>query len=209
VFDRKPEAMAATESGTYRVFESDRGDDGWLLVEKGTEEPIYVRGSDYESPLAETVADLRPGYLVNATLEWPPEGDPAFADLAVRTETLFEFVDGVPDIFEQAETTFEQGRQEGMPIHSNVTYSTDGDPNGVLYTFAKQDGEKDIFAEFRDGRMTLEPMIDRLGEGGEDPPYEVFVIRPEDTLFIVVYLTLDEGGLLPNTIRDEYGCPRP
>jgi hypothetical protein len=200
--------MAATESGTYRVFESDRGDEEWLLVEKGTEEPIYVQAAGYEGPLAETVADLEPGYLVDATLEWPPDGDPRFADIEIQTRTLFEFIDGVPDIFEQAETTFEEGKHEHMPIASNVTYSTDGEANGVIYTFAKQEGEKNIFEEFRDGRMTLEPMIDRLGEGGEEPPYEVFVIRPEDTLFHVVYLTLEKDGLLANTVRDEYDCPR-
>ncbi|MFB6179842.1 MAG: DUF6663 family protein [Halorientalis sp.] len=201
--------MAATESGTYRVFESDRGGEELLLVEKGHEEPIYVQASGYYEPLQSTVQELQAGYLVSATLAWSGEGDPSFAELEIETRTLFAFVDDISDIFEQAKETFEQGKREQMPIYSNVTYGTDGQPNGVLYTFAKQTDEKDIFAEFQTGRMTLEPMIDKLSEGGEDPPYEVFVIRPESTMFLVVYLTLEKGGLLADTIRDEYDCPRP
>ena len=206
--------MAATESGTYRVFESDREREGsdvgdeWLLVKKGEQEPTYVQASGYYEPLQSTVQELEPGYLVEATLAWSGEGDPSFAELSIETRTLVEFVDGVPDIFEQAKETFEQGKREHMPIYSNVTYDTDGGANGVLYTFAKQNGEKDIFTEFQDGRMTLEPMIDKLGDGDEEPPFEVFVIRPEETKFLVVYLTLEKDGLLANTIRDEYDCPR-
>jgi len=201
--------MAATESGIYRVFESDRGGEELLLVEKGEEQPIYVQASGYYEPLESTVAELEPGYLVEATLAWSGDDDPSFAELSIETRTLFEFVDGVPEIFQQAKETFEQGKQERMPIYSNVTYGTDGDANGVIYTFAKQADEKDIFAEFKDGRMTLEPMIDKLGDGDEEPPFEVFVIRPESTQFLVVYLTLEKDGLLANTIRDEYDCPRP
>lgn len=201
--------MAATESGTYRVFESDRGGEELLLVEKGDEEPIYVQTSGYYEPLQSTVQELEPGYLVDATLAWSGEGDPSFAELDIEARTLFEFVDGVPDIFEQAKETFEEGKREGMPIYSNVTYGTDSEANGVIYTFAKQGDEKDIFAEFQDGRMTLEPMIDKLGDGDEEPPFEVFVIRPESTQFLVVYLVLEKDGLLANTIRDEYDCPRP
>ena len=201
--------MAATESGTYRVFESDRGGEELLLVEKGEEQPIYVQASGYYEPLESTVAALEPGYLVEATLAWSGDDDPSFAELSIETRTLFEFVDGVPDIFKQAKETFEQGKQERMPIYSNVTYGTDGDANGVIYTFAKQADEKDIFAEFQDGRMTLEPMIDKLNDGGQEPPYEVFVIRPEEEMFLVVYLVLEKDGLLASTIRDEYDCPRP
>jgi hypothetical protein len=200
--------MAPTESGTYRVLEHDRGGPELLVVEVGTEEPIYVQGSGYEEPLASTVEELRPGYRVAATIEWAAEGRPFFTECTIGTRTLFEFVDGTPDIYEQARETFEEGVHERMPIHSNVTYSTDGDPNGVLYTVAKQDGETDIFAEFRSGRMTLEPMIDKLRDGGEEPPFEVFVVRPESEPFVVVQLTLQKGGLLADTIRDEYDCPR-
>lgn len=206
---RLPAGMPRTESGTYRVYESDHGDDEWLLVETGGEEPIYVRAEGYDDPLQSAVDDLEPGYLVAATLDWGDDDGPAFADLAVETRTLFEFVDGTPDIFDQAERTFEEARREHTPVASNVTYDTDGQANGVVYTVAKQRGEQDVFEGFRTGRMTLEPMIDKLGDGDAEPPYEVFVIRPEREPFVVVYLTLEKGGLLPNTLRDEYDCPRP
>lgn len=201
--------MAATESGTYRVFESDRGDSELLLVERDAEEPTYVRADGYDEPLASTVAELRPGYLVDATLDWGTDGPPAFADLEIRTRTLFAFVDGTPDIFEHARETFEEGKREHMPIGSNVTYGTDGEANGVIYTVAKQRGEQDVFADLSTGRMTMEPMIEKLRDGDAAPPYEVFVIRPADEPFVVVYLALEKGGLLADTIRDEYDCPRP
>lgn len=200
--------MPATESGTYRVLPGTRGDDELTLLERGIEEPIYVRATGYDDALQTTVDDLRPGNLIAATVEWPAEGTPALTGVTVETETVFEFVDDADHVFEQAEQTFQQGVREQMAISANTTYSTDGDPNGALYTFAKQDGEKDIFAELRDGRMTLEPMLDRLGDGDAEPPYEVFVIRPVDARFIIVFLTVDPGGLLPNTIRDEYDLPR-
>lgn len=201
--------MAATESGQYRVIAHDRGGDTLVLVEKGRQQPTVVQTSGYYEPLQSTVKSLQPGYLVEATLAWSGDEDPSFAELEVLRRTLFAFVDGVPDIFEQAKETFEQGKAEQMPIYSNVTYDTDGEANGVLYTFVKQDDEKDIFAEFANGRMTLEPMIDKLADGGREPPYEVFVIRPESTDFIVVYLALEKEGLLANTLREEYNCPRP
>lgn len=200
--------MATTETGTYRVFDSDRGDGEWLLVETDSEEPVYVTKSGYDDSLRAAVDALHPGYLVTADLDWTGEPSPTFADVTVETRTLFEFVE-CEEIFEQAKEVFEEGRREQMPIASNVTYDTDGEENGALYTVAKQRDEKDVFADFATGRMTLEPMIRKLGDGGEEPPYEVFVIRPEKAPFVVVFLTLEKGGLLANTIRDEYGCPRP
>ena len=41
-----------------------------------------------------------------------------------------------------------------------------------------------------------------------DPPHEVFVIRPVEEPFVVVYLALDRESLLADTIRDEFDCPR-
>ncbi|MFB6164562.1 MAG: DUF6663 family protein [Haloarculaceae archaeon] len=200
--------MAATESGTYRVFESDRDGPDLLLVERGSEEPLSVRTEGYDEPLASTVAGLRPGNLIDATLSWGAEGPPAFAEVDVRTETLFAFVDGVPDVFEEARTTFEQGKREHMPIYSNVTYDPDGEPNGAIYTVAKQQGETDVFADLSTGRLTMEPMLEKLGEGGAEPPYEAFVLRPVDDPFVVVYFVLEKGGQLAETMRREYDCPR-
>ena len=208
--DRLPPAMPATESGTYRVLPGspETGTGDLTLLERGTEEPIFVRADGYDDDLQATVDDLGPGNLIAATVEWPAEGRPVLTEVTVETETVFEFVDDADHVFEQAERTFEQGLREQTPIAANTTYSTDGEPNGALYTFAKQDGEKDIFAELRDGRMTLEPMIDRLGDGDAEPPYEVFVIRPVEARFVIVFLTVEPESLLPNTIRDEYDRPR-
>jgi len=200
--------MAATETGTYRVYGSDRAAGGLVFVERDGGDPVEVRTGGYPVPLGSTVDALRPGYLVEATLDWG-ESPAAITDLEIRSRTLLAVADGVPDIFEKAEDTFREARMEGMPVFSTVTYDTDGDPNGALYTVAKQPGERDLFAEFRDGRSTLEPMIDKLSEGGAEPPYEIFLIRPEPTPFFVVYLAIEKDGLLANTLRDEYGPPRP
>jgi len=200
--------MAATESGTYRVLPGPGGAEERTLLEVGTEEPIRVRADGYEDPLQATVDDLDPGNLVDATVEWPAEGTPGFAAVTVESETLFEFVDDADHVFERAERTFERGKRERSAIASTVTYGTDGDPNGALYTVAKQGGETDLFEEFRDGRKTLEPLIEKLADGGADPPHEVFVIRPLEEPFVVVFLAIDRGGLLADTIRDEYDCPR-
>ena len=200
--------MTRTESGTYRVFESDRGE-SIRLVERGTEEPITVRADGYDDSLQSTVDGLRPGYLVAATLDWAGDDGPVFADLSVERTTLFVFVDGTPDIFDQAERTFQQRTRDREPIASDVTHGTDSEANGVVYTVAKQRGERDVFDSFRTGRMTIEPMLDKLEDGGAEPPYEVFVIRPETHPFVALYFTLQKDGLLANTLRDEYDCPRP
>jgi len=201
--------MPARESGTYRVLPGAPDTEGLVVLERWSEDPVTVRTDGYDDPRSSTVADLEPGNLVEATLEWPTEGRPRFGDLSVASRTLLVFVDDADHVFEKAQETFEAGRRERAPIASTVTYTTDGQPNGALYTVTKQGGGTDVFAEFRDGRRTLEPMVDKLGEGGAEPPYEVFVIRPVDEPFLVVYLAFDRGGLLANTIRDEFDCPRP
>jgi hypothetical protein len=200
--------MPATESGTYRVLPGQPDGEGLVLLERWSEDPVSVRTDGYEEPLAAAVAELDPGNLVEASLAWPPEGPPAVTELSVATRTLFAFVDGADHVFEKASETFESGRRERAAIASTTTFTTDGEPNGALYTIAKQGGGTDIFAQFRDGRRTLEPMVEKLGEGGAEPPHEVFVIRPVEEPFVVVYLAIDRDGLLAETVRDEFDCPR-
>lgn len=200
--------MPATESGRYRVLPGCPDSDGITLLERWSEEPVSVRTGGYDEPLGSAVGELRAGNLVDATIEWPPAGTPTVGELSVVTRTLFEFVGDADHVFEKAEETFAEGQRERVPIASTVTYTTDGEANGALYTIAEQGGGTDIFAQFRDGRRTLEPMVDKLGEGGAEPPYEVFVVRPVEEPFVVVYLTIQKGGLLANTIRDEFDCPR-
>jgi hypothetical protein len=201
--------MPATESGTYRVLPGPPDSDGVTLLERWSEEPVTVRAAGYGDPLASTVAGLDPGNLVEVTLDWPAEGRPALSELSVVSETLFAFVGDADHVFEKAEETFREGQRDHAAIASTVTYDTDGQPNGALYTIAKQRGGTDVFAEFRDGRRTLEPMVEKLGEGGAEPPYEVFVVRPVKERFVVVYLAIEAGGLLADTVREEFDCPRP
>ena len=186
--------MQPTTSGTFRVFPG-RDETEWLLVELGTQDPTYVP--------REGAGEVEPGYRVTADIVWSDDGDPQVADLDVETTTRLSFA-RTPDIFDEAQSVWQAARQQEAAIYPQTTYDTDGEVNGVIYVFAEQDGEKDVFAEFQDGRMTLEPLIDRLGEGGVDPPYEVFVLDPQGEPFVVVYLALEKGGLLANTVRDEY-----
>jgi hypothetical protein len=194
--------MEPTTAGRFRVFEG-RTADELLLVDVETDDPTYVPTTGYESEIAEIVASLDPGNLVDATLSWP-DGDPVFAEVGVATRTAFSFVDGTDEMFEAAESTFQAARASGEPMASRVTHDTDGDPNGVIYTIAKQSGERDIFDEIRSGMLTLEPFVQRLRDGGANPPFEVFVIRPTTEPFVVVYLVMETGGLLAETIRDTY-----
>lgn len=191
--------MQVTTNGTFRVLESTREEGELLLLDVASYDPTYVA-------VDAAVADLKPGYTIEATVEWE-EGTPRVTDVSVLTETLFEFVDGVTNIFEAAQDTWQEGESMGEGMNSTVTYSTDNEANGVVYTFAKQAGERDIFSEFRDGITPLEPLVERL-EQQSSPPYEVFVLNPEVEPFVVVYLCLDKGGMLANTVRDTYDCPR-
>jgi hypothetical protein len=194
--------MQPTTSGTYRVLDSTRGPDELLLLDVESQDPTYVTTAGYEGDLAETVAAVEPGNRIDAALSWD-DGAPRFTELAIDTRTTIAFVDGATDIFEVARETWKEARREGEAMNSRVTQDTDGEENGVVYTFAEQAGQRDLYGEFRDGVTPLEPLIDRLGEGAE-PPYAVFVIRPAEHPFVLVALALDRDGLFTETIRDTY-----
>lgn len=194
--------MQPTTSGTYRVLDSTRGPDELLLLDVDTQDPTYVTTAGYDGDLADRVGELEPGNRIDATLSWDDDA-PRFADLAIDTRTTIEFVDGATDIFEVARETWTEARREGEAMNSRVLRSTDGEENGVVYTFAEQAGQRDLYGEFRDGVTPLEPLIDRLGEGVE-PPYGAFVIRPAEHPFVLVALALDRDGLLAETMRDTY-----
>ena len=193
--------MQPTTSGTFRVLPG-REDGEWLFLDVASAGPTYLPKTGHD---ADGVADLEPGYRVDATVEW--RDDPVVVDLGVRDRTLFEFVDGADTVFEAAQETWRDALADNTGMNADVTYGTDGDANGVVYTFAEQGGERDLFAEFRDGVRPLDPLVARLAEG-ENPPFEVFVIRPAAEPFVIVYLTIEKEGLLANTVRDTYDCPR-
>ena len=194
--------MHQTTTGTYRVLESPRAPDELLLLDTETQDPTYITTAGYEGNLTEQVADLEPGNRITATLSWA-EGTPRFSAVEVETHTTVEFVDDATGIFEAARETWEEARREGAAMNSRVTKDTDGEANGVVYTFAKQSGQRDLYEEFRDGVTPLEPLIDRLTESA-DPPFAVFVIRPVEEPFVLVVLALDAEGLFADTVRDTY-----
>jgi hypothetical protein len=184
----------------YRVLASLRADEEWLLLEPGSADPAYVASEGYEEPLADRVADLQPGNLVAAELSFAGER-PRFADLEMLERTRFAFARGADPLFQAARECWEATRSAGEAMGSRLTRDTDGAVNGVVYTFAEQPGERDLFAEFRDGIRPLEPLLERIE--GADPPYELFVLDPPEPC-VVVCIALQREGLLATTLRDTY-----
>ncbi|MFB6136041.1 MAG: DUF6663 family protein [Halobacteriaceae archaeon] len=197
--------MSPETRDAYRVLASPRDAGELLLLDRDSFDPTYVPTAGYDGDLAEQVSALRPGYVVGAELDWE-DGDPRFAAVEVVERTLFEFVEGASPMFEAALDTWSEAKREGVAVNSRVTRDTDARPNGALYTFAEQSGAADLFAEFRDGERPLDPLLDRVEA---DPPHEVFVMRPAQGEFVLVYIVLEKGSLLADTVRDTYDCPRP
>jgi hypothetical protein len=206
--------MDLTTTGRYRVLDRRPDEAELLLVETsassdGEYEPVAVDAGGYDDGLAATVDDLRSGYLVTATLDWATDGTARFESVTVDRRTLYEFVDGATGIFEAARETWQEAAAGNEAMNSRVTRNTDGAPNGVVYVFAKQSGARDLFEEFRTGVVPIEPLVARVDEGrDEDTPREVFVMRPADEPFVLVYVVFSKGGLLADTVRDTYDCPR-
>ena len=217
--------MEQTTRGTFRVLESTRGDDEWLLLDVESGDPTYVPATGYEGELAETAASLEPGNRVEADLGWT-DGRARFVALAVVTATRFHFVRTTEPLFEAAQRCWRDAVEHGEGMNSRVTYGTDGEPNGVVYTFAEQPGQRDLFEEFRDGGKPLEPLLVRAaggrdaldgdGEGDADerdapadtdhpdPPFETFVLVHPEHPFVTVYIVFDPAGFLAETVRDTY-----
>ncbi|WP_311173113.1 DUF6663 family protein [Halobellus ordinarius] len=221
-----------TTSGRYRVLGRPRDPAELLLVtvdgsdagvdgerpggadssETDAEEafaPVYVDTTGYSGGSAETIDDLHAGALVEVTLSWP-DGEPRFETVDIVAETTFEFYDGVTGIFEAAKETWMLAEAENEGMNSRVTKSTDGDPNGALYVFAKQSGARDLFEEFRTGVTPLDPLVRRVDDAESLPPEReqpraVFVLRPADEPFLVVYVVFRRDGMLAETMRSTYG----
>ncbi len=185
--------MQPITEGTFRVL-AGRSDDEWLLLEVESADPTYV-------PASSAGADLAVGNLIEATLRW--DGTPAIVDCTIREPTRFRFVRTDEPVFQAAQACFEEARSAGEGMNSRVTYSTDNEPNGVVYTFASQPGQRDLFSEFRDGETPLEPLVARTAESAE-PPFSVWILAPREP-FVVVYIVLDPGGILEETMVETYG----
>lgn len=175
-------------------------------------DPVYVDTSGYEGDLADAVDALEAGALVDATLAWT-DGEPRFEGVEVVAATTFEFYDGVTGVFEAAKRTWSVAEADNAAMHGRVTRDTDGEPNGALYVFAKQSGARDLFEEFRTGITPLDPLLRRVDRGESVPPESekpraVFVLRPAEEPFLVVYVVFRRDGVLAETVRSTYGASK-
>ncbi|OYR57746.1 DUF6663 family protein [Halorubrum halodurans] len=167
-------------------------------------DPLYATATGYEGEIADRVADLEPGAVVDATLAWE-DGTARFAEVTTVRESRFRFADGIDGMFEAAVDAWQGIRAEGEAVGSVTTRSTDGEPNGALYLFADAPGT-DTFEELRAARIPVEPLVDRVNETrGDDAPREVFVLRPAAHDFVAVYVVFERDGVLARTVRDTYG----
>jgi len=211
--------MEPTTTGRFRVL--DRRPDGRLLLVDLDEAVAAVADDDPEADLqplaavppeaddklAETVRSLKPGYGVTASLSWD-DSEAQFVDCAVDDRTWIQYADGVSGLFEVAQETWYDAQMAGDAINSRTTYSTDNEPNGVVYTFAKQTPPRDLFEEFRTGATPIEPLIQRVeAERDDDGERAVFVMNPVDEEFVLVYIVFRKDGMLASTVRDTYGLP--
>jgi hypothetical protein len=191
-----PADVTPRPEGPFRVLQG-RDDDEWLLLDVESADPTYVAREALPD-------DVEVGNRVEADISW--DGDePVVESAAVDTETTFAFVRTGEPIFEAAQNCFEAARADGEAMNSRVTYNTDSEANGIVYTFADQPGSQDLLVEFRDGHKPLEPLVARAAHHeAVDPPFSVFVIDPEEP-FVVVYVVFRRDGVLAETIRSTYG----
>lgn len=186
----------------YRVLRPPIDGEG-VVLDRSTLEPVRIAASGHDAP----VGDLRPGYLVDADLDWTSDR-PTVDTVAVDRPTLYTFADDAEPIFEAAAETWTEAQRAGEGMGSRVTRNTDNQVNGVLYTFADPPGT-DRFEEFRSGRRPIDPLLDRVHESRDIEPREVLVLRPADGEFVVVTITLNKGGQFADTMRETYDVPRP
>lgn len=184
--------MTRHTEGPFRVL-AGRNDDEWLLLDVNSADPAYLPRS--------ALPDAETGNVVDGDLRWDGE-EPTLREPAIERRTRFRFRRTDEEMFEAARSCFETAREEGEAMNSRVTYDTDRNPNGIVYTFAEQPGEQDLFAEFRDGTKPLEPLLARAADGTE-PPFSVWILSPEAP-FVAVYIVLGPDSLLERTMRDTY-----
>lgn len=187
--------MYPTTAGTFRVL-TGRDPSEWLLLEVERADPTYIP--------SRAVPDVRAGNRIDATLRWIDD-TPDVEEYTVVEPTRLRFRRTEEPIFQAAQECFEAARSDGAALNSRVTFDTDRDPNGVVYTFAEQPGRRDIYEEFQDGTTPLEPLLERAARSNTaEPPFSVWVLDPIEP-FVVVYVVLDPDGLLDETMGDTYG----
>lgn len=191
-----------TDEGGYRVLPP--ADEAGIprLLDRETFEPVSLASGGHEA----SVGDLRPGYLVDADLDWSRPAA-TVRSLTLRRPTLYAFADSVEPMFELARETWRDARSAGEAMDSRIARNTDGETVGAVYVFA-EGGDRGRLEEFRDGSRPLEPLVDRANEDGA-APREAFVLRPTEGTFTAVAVALRKGGQFPDTLRDTYDLPRP
>ena len=180
--------------------------DSLRLLGRESYEPVRVARKGHDAP----VSDLRPGYLVDADIDWSGDA-PTVAEFEVVRPTLYTYLPDIEPVFEVARDLWDEAQANGEGIGSCVTRNTDNEVNGAVYVFANS-GPTSRFNEFHDGSRPLEPLVDRINDRDDDgpTPREVFVCRPAaTTAFVVVTIALEKAGLFADTIRDTYDCPMP
>lgn len=190
------------EATRYRVLPGPTAGQ-FRLLDRETYEPVVLASEGHDAP----VADLRPGYLVDADLDWSTS-DPTVADLSLVRPTLYAFADRVDPMFEAARETWDAAQASGEAMDAQVLRNTDNEPIGVVYVFAES-GDRGRFEEFREGARPLEPLVDRLNDREGTAPREVFVVRALAGEFTAVAVARNKGGLFADTMRDTYDCERP
>lgn len=179
------------DTGWYRVLDNRDQPDRTYLVDAETGEVASVAST--------ASATLQPGYLVQGVIDWTT--DPPHVDVAsVGSRTRFSFVRTAEPLFRAARECWAEAEQSGSGMNARVTYGSDAEPNGVVYTFASR--ARDRFAEFADGRRPLDPLLEQIER--IEPPYDVFVIGPHEEPFVVVCIALERDGLLAETVRETY-----
>jgi hypothetical protein len=186
---RSYRVLAAPEAGRLR------------LLDRETYDAVVTASEGHDV----SVEEVRPGYLVDADLDWSTS-EPTIRSLSVRRPTLYAFADDIEPVFDVAQDAWSEARLAGDSMNSRVTRNTDNEVNGVLYVFA-EDGT--TFESFRDGERPLEPLVDRVNEQEGESPREVFVLRPASREFVVVTIALRKGGQFADTLRETYERPRP
>ncbi|XVH30382.1 DUF6663 family protein [Haloferacaceae archaeon DSL9] len=208
--------MAPTTTGRYRVLDRLTDQTAVRLVDlDDAEAAIESRAeTDALAPLVvacdETaLADLDPGNEIRATIEWD-EGDATLVEYETVGRTRFYYADGVTGLFEAARDAWRDAAAANEGMNARVTRNTDGDPNGVLYVFAKQPAPQDVFSDIREGSLPIEPLVQRVeADREDDTDRAVFVFDPADESFVLVYIVFRRDGMLADTVRDTYDIGTP
>jgi hypothetical protein len=208
-----------TTEGRYRVYPGPEPDT-WRLRDVDDGEPLVasaggtetVTGTDDADPGTDEAASggaetpLHAGALVVATLSWT-DGEATVERAEPVTATRFHFVAGAETVPEIAEDLLADLRRAGEPVVSETTRDTDNRPNGAVYLIAEQGGERDVFAALRRGAMTVEPFVERLQDGGADPPHAAVLVDFATEPAVGVFLAGDRDGRYADALVETFVEP--